>query len=325
MKTVIITHSDTDGICAGAIALCRFPKAKVFFSKPVALVRELDEVKADRLVICDIAVNKPDAARLAGKLAGKGEVLYFDHHPMPPGFRNQAKGVRFFHDEKASTSEIIYKAFKAEIPEERVWIAIYGAIADYSDETAFIKDNLRDWDKRALYFEVSTIVMGIKNEGFSDYAAKRRLVSELSMGTNPSAVTGLVDSAREAVEKEFDLYDEIKHKAVSFGNVGYVINFSRFGFRGPAALFAATATGKPLGVAVFERKRHFDVTMRSRDPALKLNILAEKAARAAGGSGGGHPNAAGARIPMAGLKTFLKKADSMIQVKPRFPAVSRSQ
>ena len=80
----------------------------------------------------------------------------------------------------------------------------------------------------------------------------------------------------------------------------------------PAALFAATVTGKPLGIAVFERKRHFDITLRSRDPSLRLSYIAEKAAEAAGGSGGGHPNAAGARIPMAGLKTFLKKVNYLM-------------
>lgn len=314
MKTLIITHSDTDGICAGAIALSRFPNAEVFFSKPAALIREIDEVNADRLVICDIAVNKPDAVRLAEKLSQKNEVLYFDHHPVPPGFRKALKGVKFYHDIKASASEIIYRTFKDDIPMERVWPAIYGAIADYSDDTPFIVEKLKNWDRRAIYFEVSTIVMGIKNEGFSDYDAKRKLVRELSRGTNPTSFPGLVESARLAVEREFDLYEEVKKNAKSFGKVGYIVKLSRFGFRGPAALFAATVTDKPLGISAFEKKRkYFDITIRSRDPSLKLNIIAEKAAQAAGGSGGGHPNAAGARIPLANLKTFLKKVDSMIQ------------
>lgn len=312
MRTVIITHSDADGICAGAIASCKFPDAKVFFSKPVSLVRELDEVQGERLVICDIAINKPDAAEIAKKLNMRSEVLYFDHHIHPPGFRKMASKVKFFQDTEASASEIIYKTYEADIPQERVWVAIYGAIGDYSDDTQFIYENLRDWDKRALYFEVSTIVMGMKNEGFSDYASKRRILKALASGMNPSSIPGLVESARQAVEQEFAIYDEVKEKAVSFGNVGYILKLDHFGFRGPTALFAATATDTPVGVAVFERKSHFDITMRARDPSIKLNVIADKAAREVGGSGGGHPSAAGARIPMARLKDFLKKADSLI-------------
>lgn len=311
MRTTIITHSDADGICAGAIALAKFPSANIYFSKPVSLARELDEVKSERLVICDIAINKPDASEIAKKLSQRSEVLYFDHHPTPTGFK-PAKNVKFFHDTKVSASEIIYRAYAKEMPTERIWIAIYGAIGDYSDDTPFIRKHLRDWDKRALFFEVSTIVMGIKNEGFSDYGAKRRIVTDLSRGLNPSSVPGLVESARQAVEEEFRIYDEVKEKAVGVGNIGYIIKMQHFGFRGPTALFAATATDKPVGIAVFERRNHFDITMRTRIPDVKLNVIAEKAAQAVGGSGGGHPSAAGARIPMAMLKEFLKKTNSLV-------------
>jgi len=314
MRRTIIAHSDTDGICSAAIALARFPDARVFFSKPVSLLKELDEVDEGNVIICDIAVNKPDAVALAKKLAKRKDVLFFDHHPMPPGFKSAMKNVTFHHDERVSASELVYRAFKDAIAPERVWIALYGAIADYSEATPFIEEKMRNWDRRAIFFEVSSIVMGIKNEGFSDYGAKRRLVAELAKGTNPSQMPRLVESAREAVVKEAELYEEIKRTAASFDHVGYIVKLEHFGFRGPAALFAATVTDKPLGVAAFERGSHFDITLRAREPSLRLNDIAEKAAAAVGGSGGGHPHAAGARIPMSKLKEFLKKADELVDV-----------
>jgi len=311
MRTAIVAHSDTDGICSAAIALSRFPGSRIFFSKPASFLNELDDLREESLVVCDIAVNRPDSAALAKKLSAR-KVLYFDHHPMLPGFKKSAKGVVFHHDQRVSSSELVYRAFKDNIAPERVWLALYGAIADYSDGTPFIEEKMRNWDRRAIFFEVSSIVMGIKNEGFSDYSAKRRLVTDLARGMNPSDMPRLVESARQAVVKESELYEQVKKEAASFDHVGYIIRLEHFGFRGPAALFAATATDKPLGVAAFERKNHFDITLRARDPKLKLNVIAEKAAEAVGGSGGGHPNAAGARIPLSKLKDFLKKADELV-------------
>ena len=61
MKTVILTHADCDGICAGAIAKAKFREADVFFTKPVSFFHDLKNVNAERIVICDIAMTPPPA------------------------------------------------------------------------------------------------------------------------------------------------------------------------------------------------------------------------------------------------------------------------
>jgi single-stranded-DNA-specific exonuclease len=314
MKTTILTHADCDGMCAGAVALSRFPDANVFFTKPVSLYHDLLNTKADRIIITDIALTKHDAPSIIKLFGEKKEILYFDHHIAPKNIRKQdiAKRTKvFLHEMDTSSSELIYRYYQKEIPRERVWIAIYGAIGDYSDDTEFVRERILNWDRRALFFEVSTIVLGIKNEEFEGYDSKRRIVRTLARGDNPSDVPGLVKSAKEAVNREFDLYEIIKRKAKVFGKIAYTKDLPSFGFRGPSALFAATARGKPLGLYVHTRERYIDITMRSR-VKLKLNELAEEAAEAVHGSGGGHTEAAGAKIPLGSFKTFLEKLDKMI-------------
>ncbi len=311
MGTVILTHGDGDGICAGAIALSRFPDARVFFTKPVSLLKDLQyEAGEDRIIICDIALTKRDAGEILKLLGERKEVLYFDHHPVPRGIRERdvRDSVKLYvHDLNVSASELIYRHYQKDLPKERVWPALYGAIADYSEDTEFVRDRMRNWDHRAIYFEVSALVLGIKSNKFSRYEEKRRIVKTLASGRNPSDVKGLVDFAKSAVNREFRIYRLVKRNARRLGGIGYVKDLPLFGFRGPSALFAATVTSSPVGLSIYTRRKYLDITIRKRTGDFPLNLLAEKAAEEVGGSGGGHMEAAGARIPLDSLERFLER------------------
>ncbi len=317
MKTVILTHADCDGMCAGAIAQARFPDAQIFFTKPVSFLGDLKNTKAERIIICDIAITRKHAREIAGTLEEKGresEILYFDHHMLPKILnKSDIKVTKYLHRLNVSASEIVYRHFQKDIPRERVWVALYGAIGDYEDDTPFAKERMENWDRRALFFEVSTLILGIKNREFDRYDSKRRIVETMARGKNPSDVPGLVKSAKEAVTREFRLYDFVKKNAKKENGIGLIVNMPHFGFRGPAALFAATVTDSPIGLCVYDRERHVDVTARKRKTDVPLNIVMEKAAELVGGSGGGHPEAAGARIPPGTLEEFLKRVSSMVK------------
>jgi len=316
MKTVILTHSDCDGICAGAIALSKFPRAEVFFTKPVSFYEDLNSQEADRIVITDIAITRRDVTNVVKVLEerSKGcEIFYFDHHFLPEKAKAKLRGIlKVYVNEEASASELVYRYFQKEIPRERVWIAIYGAIGDYSQHTEFVEDRIKNWDARALYFEASTIVLGIKDEKFERYDSKRMITRTLAEGGNPSDVPGLVKVAKKVVNREFDLYEVVKKQAKSRGDVGFVKDITFFGFRGPSALFASTVTKTRVGLAVHTRRDHLDITMRSRDYSVPLNHLAEEAAESVGGSGGGHPQASGARIPLDKFNDFVKELNRLL-------------
>ncbi len=311
-ETTILTHADPDGICAGAIALSRFPGSRVFFTRPTSFYPDLLHTESERIVVTDIALTKQDAPRIADLLEKRKQegvkILYFDHHIIPRTITNARIGRSLslhVHSGDASASELIYRYYMNDLPRERVWLALYGAIGDYSDETPFARERMRNWDRRALFFEVSVICLGIKNEQFADYDGKRRMVRSLARGVNPSEIPGLVKSAKKAVNREFELYKMIKSRAQVNGNVAYVKDVPTFGFRGPSALFAATVKNARFGVSAHTRERYVDITMRTRDYSIKLNVLADRAAEAVGGSGGGHASAAGAKIPKGTFRKFL--------------------
>jgi RecJ-like exonuclease len=320
MKTVIFTHSDSDGICAGAIALSKFRGADVFFTKPVSFYDDLNSKDAERIVITDIAIPRRDISdvlKLFEEKSKKSEIFYFDHHPLPDKVRKKLESSMVYVSGDASASELVYRHFQKDIPKERIWVAIYGAIGDYSQHTEFVEEKIKGWDARALYFEASTIVLGIKDRKFDDYNSKRLIVRTLANGNNPSDVPGLVRAARRVVNEEFDLYEMIKKHAKKSGDVGFVKDIHFFGFRGPSAIFAATVTESRIGLAVYARRNHLDITMRSRDYSVPLNRLAEEAGEALGGSGGGHPQAAGARIPFNKFKSFLKELNKLLRQYPK--------
>jgi single-stranded-DNA-specific exonuclease len=316
MRTVILTHSDADGMCSGAILLSAFPKAEIFFTKPVSLLDDLKHIRADQILISDMALNKRDAPEIIEEMKNKKIVFYCDEHPHPDNINpDDLKRLCevYIHQEGVSSSEISYQYFQNKIPRERVWIALYGAIADYAGETDFVKERLRNWDARALYFEVSTLVMGIKMDAFNNYDAKREIVKLMARGGNPSDMFGLVNAAKSAVSKEFDIYAMVKKRAESAGQIGYVLDLPYFGFRGPTALFSATVTNRPIGMSAHTRMGHIDITLRCRKSIYPLHKLAEKASMKVGGSGGGIPEAAGARIPKNQFDVFLKEANLLLK------------
>ncbi|MBN1896756.1 MAG: hypothetical protein JW789_03450 [Candidatus Aenigmarchaeota archaeon] len=317
MKTVILSHADCDGICSAAIAKAKFPDADVFFTKPVSFLRDLQDTNADIIIIADIAITRKDAKKIAELLKIKSrtsKISYFDHHKVPDVISEAdiSSSAEYIHQLNVSASELVYRHYQNEIPRERVWIALYGAIGDYEDDTPFVHERIINWDRRALYFEVSTLILGIKNKQFATYDAKRDIVETLSLGKNPSDVPGLVRSAKEAVTREFKLYDYVKQHAEKTGKIAVIRNLPNFGFRGPAALFAATVNNTDIGMMFIERGDHTDVTARKRNSSTELNIMMEECADAVGGSGGGHPGAAGARIPKGSMDKFMHLCNKYI-------------
>ncbi len=147
-KTMILTHADCDGMCAGAIALARFPGAGVFFTKPVSICEDLRNMEAEMIVICDIAINKAEQQKFIGILAGKkARIMYFDHHPLSKEAKKQLSGMLefFVNDEQASSSELVYRHFQKELPKEMVWPALYGAIGDYEENTEFVRSQITNY------------------------------------------------------------------------------------------------------------------------------------------------------------------------------------
>ena len=311
MSSIIFTHGDCDGICAGAIAKSAFPDSTVFFTSPVSLLGELNNLARnyDYIVICDIAIDEKTVPQLKIKLDeldAKSKIIYLDHHPLPEQKYNKS----WFHHDDYSSSEQAYRTFENKLSRDMRRVAIYGAIGDFS-ETPLIKKWERDWDTRTLYFYAGTLIQGIAHLG-RNYDHKRRILEALSEDLPPPEITGLLESAVIASRKEEELKEDVKHKVVKLRNLAYVQDIN--GFMSKAAIYAASYGNANVGISCEYRshKHVYDISVRRRNGDADLNTILRRVAPEHGGTGGGHSFAAGARIPGKELESFLYDLDDKL-------------
>ncbi len=307
-KTLIFTHGDSDGICSGAIAKTAYPDAYVYFTSPVNLLDKLNLIEdVETLIVCDIAIDERHCSELysvLNKFAEKCNLYYIDHHPLPESCR---KEEWFYHDIETCSSELTYRVFEKKLSRDMRRIAIYGAIGDFCDNTPHVKNWVRDWDKRSLYFQAGTLIQAIIHKG-RDYEFKRDLLSPLSNDIIPSNISGLLELAREAALKEEKVRIFVKENVEVLKNSAYIVNTNNSISK--AAIYAASYGQKEVGIAAEYRERRgaYDLSIRSRGK-IDINRLLRSVAPKFGGSGGGHPLAAGARIPEKRLQSFLRAFD----------------
>lgn len=169
MATWILTHGDTDGICAGALCLATHQDARVFFTRPTGLAKDLEQAQPnDTVIICDIALPETTLQEILDKfhmIADRGSLIYIDHHLLSSKVTLAGIPRMGNHEIGPSASEIAFKTFRSSLPPAMNRVAIYGAIGDYADDTPLIQELLLEWDKRALYFEVGTLVQGLEAAG----------------------------------------------------------------------------------------------------------------------------------------------------------------
>ncbi len=311
MSSIIFTHGDCDGICAGAIVKSAFPGSTVFFTSPVGLLGELNSLEGSHedIVICDIAVDEKSSRQLKDRLNELSEisrVTFMDHHPLPKtGF----KAPWFYHNH-CSSSEQAYRIFEKKLDRDMRSVAIYGAMGDFS-ETEVIRNWERDWDKRTLYFYAGVLIQGITYAG-RDYDYKRRIVDALSKDIPPPQIEGLLEAAVIASRKEEELKIKVREEVVKLKNIAYVIDMN--GYLSKAAIYAGAYGDAHVGIACEHRshKHVYDLSIRLRKGDADLNLLLRRIAPLHGGTGGGHPFAAGARIPEKSLKVFLDDLDDAL-------------
>ncbi|BAI60420.1 putative phosphoesterase [Methanocella paludicola SANAE] len=310
MKTVIFTHGDSDGICSGALALAANGDSPIYFTNPVSVLTDIDEGRGyDRIIVCDIAINLPRSQQMKDKfeaLAKESEIIYIDHHPLPPGFGEKW----LFHDDTASASELTFNYFENELSPDMSRVAMYGAIGDYQDMTPGARQLIDDWDKRSLYYQAGTLTQGIE-VGRRDYDFKRGIVRELAKNIIPSEIGSLAKNALVAARHEDQMRQRVQREVKRLKNVAYVMDMN--GCMGKAAIFARVYGRAAVGVSVEYRdhRNAYDISARGTGN-VDLNAAIGEAAAKNGGTGGGHPRAAGGRIPESSMKQFLLDLDEVV-------------
>ncbi len=305
MRTMILAHGDTDGVCAAALIKALHPEADLWITNPVGLLRDL-EGETGRVYICDVAISESDREELFDAFRGLPEVVYIDHHPLPIGVvSGDLPCSQVYWNTLASTSELAYRLVGGSLDREMSRVALFGAISDYCDETAFVRNMLDAFDKRTIYMEAGLLSQGL-GEAMGDNAFKKKVVEELSKGRTPSEIKGLPEKALKATRKEWRLYEYVKNHVKERDGLAMVERLPRGYSPTKAAKFAIGVTGLPLGMSCALKNAYVDISLRKKTGFhLDLNVLLRTLAPRFGGSGGGHSSAAGARIPLEFFNDFL--------------------
>ncbi len=310
MTVRILTHGDSDGICSAALAKARFPEAEIWFTRPVRLLRELEDTKpGTKTVILDIAISETQWSEIFQRmkdLSNHAELIYIDHHPLPPEcLREDVPATQFVHTIGKSTSELAYELFGSTLPQELDRVAVWGAIADYAMDTSFVREALNKYDRRTINMEAGLLSQALGEAG-GDYGYKREVVFKLAEGQPPSEITGMVERAIKATKREWETWRYVREHVIHEGNLAIVYDLPS-GSLSKAALHAMGVAGTDVGMCTRKDDDEVDVSVRRRDGAkLDLNAALRRVTSRIGGSGGGHKGAAGASIPEDLFDSFLE-------------------
>lgn len=317
-ETIILCHGDCDGLTSGAIALAANPGARIWLTRPIHLDDDLKKInqKYDRIIITDIALNEKDynltfkEMRRLKKLGS--EIIYIDHHPLPEGIKKKdIPASTTIHRLDGCAAELTYLHFEEKLSWEHRILAAIGSVGDYVMDSIFAREVLNDYDARSIAFQAAIIVQGLGEIPETDeMKMKKSIIERLALGILPSELNNLVDRAMrgsqiEKLVREY-VHKNAKHKKL----IGYILDIpTGGGFNGKGALFAATAMDKPVGICGNTMSNNISMSLRRRDENYDLNVAVRKAAKEVGGSGGGHPSAAGARIKKSKWTKFLDLLD----------------
>jgi len=306
MSTWILVHGDCDGVCSGALALAANPEARIYFTSPVELAEDLGRVdEGSQVIICDIALNGDSVSDVTAKIrviSSKSTVLYIDHHPFPLGFDPAVFPARLIHELAPCASELTFRFFQEKLPKKMSRVAIYGAIGDYVDGTPFVQECLKDWDKRTIYFEAGALVQGLEGSR-RDMRFKLEILRLLSRNRVPTISGELLGRALTETHEEESLLATIEKKVERMGDVAYVLDIG--GSVSKAATYARVVAGATVGIAGETYDHIVDMSLRTETDDVDLNAILRDLAPRFGGSGGGHPKASGARIPIGSFRDFV--------------------
>ena len=314
----ILAHGDSDGVCSAALVMAAlkedYREVRIVFTHPAGLLGDFIELARGDVVIVDVALSEHSIKELEKlfKNYRHGCITYIDHHPEPLSLNLKELHANVIHSLTSSASELTFKYFtklgKLEREYERV--ALYGAIGNYLDETPWVKETLEKWDKRQVYFEAGVLIQGLEGSR-KMYDFKRHVVEHLSRNKRPSQLGELVVRALVEASNNEMLYDWVKHNVVVEDDVAYVIDPP--GSLGIAAIYAHGITGCKVGIAAERRNDLVIMSLRAKRNSIDLNRFLRQTAMYLGGCGGGHPHAAGCRIPYRSFKKLINMLNNELR------------
>jgi len=308
-KVMILTHGDTDGVCAAAIAKTAYPNAKVEFTVASDLLSKLRGLSGyDRIIITDLRLDKEymeEGKRVLAEISKTcGSIIYIDHHPIPKGTtqKDLAACDTIVHRTNASTSELALEFFKP--PPSHEFIAALGAIGDYQEHTPRMKKLIKRYGTRKCYPEALYLDRALR---IVDNSFRRKMTDELARGKWPQETTLAKEYASKVVKQRKIIENHVRSKSRRVCMHALFVGDVPFKASGLSAELLVELLGAEVGIASYRMGRYQYLSTRRRGESdVRLNELMGECTSAVGGSSGGHEEASGGKIPAQKLDDFLK-------------------
>lgn len=308
----ILTHRDTDGVCAAAIAKIHYPDAYVEFCENVdELAPRLHALPAwDIVVISDLGINLAQKIELKNvfKEASKShKIIYIDHHLLPKGITRRTLPCHaFVHKTNVSCSELALDFFKP--PVSLQYIALLGAIGDYQENTRRMRRLIVKYGWRLIYLEEFLLEQAIE---FSrkDHPFKRKIIQGLVQGLWPSEIPGLMRRARSGVKRERIMENYVRKNVKRISRNMALVTDVPFSATGLAASYAVRVANAEIGMGTYRKGNYIRFSMRRGEKSnLNLNeLVIQTTSKISGSGGGGHDAAVGGIVPIRKFNNFLRR------------------
>jgi single-stranded DNA-specific DHH superfamily exonuclease len=323
---VIVYHRDPDGVCSAVIMsklLERTGKTNIRFISSDApshemedeLLRKLMKDKPAYIIFLDLAIDQLSNMVQIMKERSGAKIMIIDHHqlsidlnPTITHINPRLKNRDVYLPASYLTYKIAEKMLKAK---DLDWVAVIGIVGDhaFSDCKEFLEkftereriENLRKSDLGLLASVIELTRPEEKIEEFvkllSKYDSYRKLIKE-----NKS----LFDEYWE-IKKQIDqLVDDFENKAEFFKDAGVAI-YEIDSERPLQSMVSGLVSERfPVTTIIVGRESGGKYRCSVRNQmGVDVSTLVKKATIGIiGGSGGGHPQAAGAKIPKNDWQRF---------------------
>lgn len=300
----IITRGNVDGIVSAAIFLSVHPDARVtFVTSPVAGAKALSlDTVSDELYLVDLA-PVPDLVEAVRSRRSSQKLTLVDHHPSSLSVECQT-----LVKEGVSAANVLFHHLRPR-DDLRKLVAV-ADLVEYMP-TPLLDQEMRRYgsqrvDQESMVLDFSWRLI-IEDDRFRYSAAKllsqglwpsqvdlikRRYIQVVNEKRWPRALAK-VDSALK-VRGPLGIMDEMDR------------NRSLYGFGTRALVEVAHRRGCGYAVMINPRGKYSSVSVRGISPAsIDLGRFVEDFTSTNGVDGGGHPKAAGARIPTCSNELFL--------------------
>jgi single-stranded DNA-specific DHH superfamily exonuclease len=341
-KVVIVHHEDSDGCCSGAILALLIKKLcgyipKTFATEPNSgltanVIKKVLKEKPDFIILTDIP-HVP--IKLLKELNKKGKILIIDHHPYEKYANAIYCNPIIYKSIYLPASYLAYRIYKHLTGLNDVcWMAGAGVIGDFGAKNCVdllmeIKNRYYelidevDLDNKILFensllgdlakiVESARIVKGRKGAEFVSKILTKNNFKEILDGSTKETkvLLGWNDSANKEFKRLVNNYN--KNKKIIKKNVCFYEINSKYNIRSSVGAHLMKFLNKEILVIGQKNGRFLDLSLR-KGKKIEVDLghlIKELIKNIPESDGGGHTEAAAARIPAKFFDRFVRNLSS---------------